>query len=287
MNQHSEKARVAIVKYGGMSAGGTEKFLRNLAIGLERLGYQVRYFYCDASPYLGSNYKHSDTNLEILEEFSRSGVELTKFHVKYKDIRVKTHDWVDTDFFEKFDESSFDLVITGRAGHPEFPFTQIRWAPIIDTLHLRAGIDDQINIVRVLHLSSENANYWINRGGDRHKVLMVSHPIDGFFQSTADFRSELGISTTFVIGFHQRPSDEIFSDIPLKAFAKINKKFSVSFVLLGGSKMYRAQAESLKLENVYFLEESGSPETIDKFLNTLDIYAHGRRDGEINSTAIA
>ena len=270
-----------------MSTGGTEKFLRNLARGLADAGWDVTYFYCDASPYLGSDYKHGDTNSYVLKEFSSTKVSIRKFRVEFKDVRTRTHDWINTDFFEIFREKDFDIIITGRAGHPEYPFTKIRRTPIIDTIHLKTTIDDQVNIVRVLHLSQENANHWIGIGGDKSKVRVVSHPINGNFLSQDNFRKELGITTSFVMGFHQRASDAIFSDTPLLAFSKLSDRYDVSFVLLGGSQKYQYQARELNLKNIFFLEETGSQETIDKFLNTLNIYSHGRKDGEINSTAIA
>lgn len=270
-----------------MSTGGTEKFLRNLARGLADAGWDVTFFYCDASPYLGSDYKHGDTNSIVLKDFSNTKVSIRKFRVEFKDLRTRTHDWINSDFFETFKESDFDIIITGRAGHPEYPFTRIRRTPIIDTLHLKSTTDDQANIVRVLHLSQENANHWIEIGGDKNKVRVVSHPIENSFMSQDNFRKELGITTSLVMGFHQRVSDSIFSEIPLLAFSKLSDLHDVSFVLLGGSQKYQHQAKELNLNNIFFLEETGSQETIDKFLNTLDIYSHGRKDGEINSTAIA
>ena len=84
---------------------------------------------------------------------------------------------------------------------------------------------------------------------------------------------------------HQRPSDEIFSSIPLSAFQIIKDKYDVSFVILGGCNLYKDQAA--KITDVYFIPTSSDPKIISSFLLTLDIYAHGRKDGEINSTAIA
>ena len=54
---------------------------------------------------------------------------------------------------------------------------------------------------------------------------------------------------------------------------------------MGGSNLYKDQAA--KIPDVYFIPTSSDPKIISSFLLTLDIYAHGRKDGEINSTAIA
>ena len=61
----------------------------------------------------------------------------------------------------------------------------------------------------------------------------------------------------------------------------------MSFIILGGANKYRDQAKKLGLKNVYFLEHTGDENTIAKFLNTLDIYTHGRNDGETFGTIFA
>jgi glycosyltransferase involved in cell wall biosynthesis len=43
----------------------------------------------------------------------------------------------------------------------------------------------------------------------------------------------------------------------------------------------------LRLKNIYFIPHVARPDLIYRFLRTLDVYAHGRKDGEVNSTAIA
>jgi glycosyltransferase involved in cell wall biosynthesis len=57
--------------------------------------------------------------------------------------------------------------------------------------------------------------------------------------------------------------------------------------MLGGSKLYQKQAAELGIKNITFLPETGDSEIIFKFLSTLNVYAHGRKDGEVNSQAMA
>ena len=279
--------RVAIVKFAGMSTGGTEKFLRNIAIGLKQRNFDVTFFYCDAAPYLGSTYQHATTDVQTLQEFMREEIRTVKFKVEYKDIRSSNHYWVGTNFFELFKEENFDLLLTGRAGHKEYPFSEIKKLPIVDTIHLKAGVDNQKNIVGVFHISDENLNWWVNNGGIRYKVSRVSHPIKSEILTQEDLRSELNIQTKFVVGFHQRSDSNIFSSLPLEAFINVRRDFDVTFLILGGSHLHRDFFEGKKAEPVRFIESTGSKLIIDKFLNTLDVYCHGRKDGEINSTAIA
>jgi hypothetical protein len=285
INKDKYITRVAIIKYGGMSAGGTEKFLQNIALNLNPNRFYVEYFYCNSSPYIGSDFKHPDSDKNIIQKFYASPVKLTEFTVGFKNILTLNHIWIDTNFFELFSEKEFDVVLAGRAGHREYPFDRIKKIPIVDSLHFNGGVDNQLNIFKTLFLSKESRDTWVSNGGNRKRSQIISHPIGKIEEKTFDFRAEFGIKSKWIIGLHQRPSDEIFSSIPLSAFQIIKENFDVSFVILGGSNLYKNQAENIP--NVHFIPASSDPKVISSFLLTLDIYAHGRKDGEINSTAIA
>lgn len=85
---------------------------------------------------------------------------------------------------------------------------------------------------------------------------------------------------------HQREDDNIFSEIPLLAYREIEDSHT-AFVMLGGGKKYKEQAEKLGIKNIFFIEGTGDSEVIFSFLRTLNVFTHGRKDGEINSQAIA
>ena len=89
----------------------------------------------------------------------------------------------------------------------------------------------------------------------------------------------------FIFGLHQRRDNHIFSPIPLEAYDEIEND-NTAFLLLGGSESYQKQAKDLGLKNFKYLPTTGDLEKIHKFLNTLDVYAHGRSDGEQCSCAI-
>ena len=84
---------------------------------------------------------------------------------------------------------------------------------------------------------------------------------------------------------HQRRDNHIFSSIPLEAYDEIEDD-NTAFLLLGGSVNYQKQARDLGLKNFKHLPSVGELEPIHKFLNTLDVFAHGRADGEQCSCAI-
>lgn len=281
-----KRIRIAFIKFGGMSAGGTEKFLQVLAANLPKEKFDVDFFYCDAAPYIGSDYKHLDTDFARIEFMKNSSVKLIKFNVQYKDVTSSTHNWIETDFWDKFDETKYDIIQTGRGGYPEYPFTKIKKTPIVDSLHISENYDNQFNISRVLHISKWSADQWIKKGGDKDRVEIISTFIDIPNKNYPDLRSGLNIKDKFIFGFHQRKDDWIYSPIPLDAYKKIEDDNTV-FLMLNGSDLYKKQASALGIKNIIFLPYAVTQDDIYAFVNTLDVFAHGRKDGEVNSAAMA
>lgn len=282
----SDKIRIAFIKFGGLSAGGTEKFLQTIAAHLPKTMFDVTYFYCDTAPYIGSDFIHPDTSQERLKFMEEHNVKLVKFQVGAKDVTTPTHDWIDTNFWELFNESDFDIIQTGRAGHPEYPFVKIKKTPIIDSVHFLGGVDNQPNILRVMHICEWAKEKWINEGGDERRTVIISHPMDIPDLNLDNVREELDLKDKIIFGFHQRGDDGIVSHIPLKAYKQIEDE-NTHFLILGGSQLYSEQAKKLELKNFQQLDHTADRRKIYSFLNSLDVYAHGRKDGEVNSTAMA
>jgi glycosyltransferase involved in cell wall biosynthesis len=281
------------VKFGGLASGGTERWLQMMAANLSRERFRVDYFYCDAAPYVGSDFRHPDTDADREDYMRRAGVNLVRFEVGAKDITTPTHDWLDTNFWDLFDEGAYDVVQTAKAGPAEYPYYRMR-LPVVEYLTLSAGVDKSPNIALSINLSQWQRRQWVLAGGDVRKTDVIYVPAEPP-ASALDLRSELGIPEgDQVIGFHQRAQEEIFSPIPLEAFARIASP-TRHFVLLGGAQRYREQARTLGLKNVHFLEHRdasmtdhrGASERISRFLNTLDVFAHGRADGETFGTVLA
>ena len=274
------KTKVAFVKFGGMAVGGTEKVLQTIAANLPKDIFEVDYYYCDAAPYIGSDWKHPDTEQSRVEYTSSHDVNLIKFDVGFKNVLTPTHEWVDTNFWELFEEEKYDLVVTGRAGHPEYPFCLMHKVPIIDTIHLAGMAENKPNTYKTVLISKEQRDKWISAGGQSEKSTIIANPV--YCPKTEDKHS---YPNKFVFGLHQRDNDQIFSSIPLEAYSKIESD-STMFLFLGGSKLYQDQAKQLGIKNIVFLPSTPDLLEIHKFLNSLDVYAHGRSDGEQCSTAI-
>ena len=276
--------RVAFIKFGGMANGGTEKYLQTIASYLPKDDFKVDFFYCDAAPYIGSDYAHQDTDNSRIEYTKSHGVNLIKVEVGAKDVTKPTHDWVNTNFWELFDEDNYDIIQTGRAGHPEYPFHLIKNTPIVDSIHLAGMVDGNPNIAKTVLISEDQKRKWIGSGGNPSKAIIIPVPVETVSVNES-YREEFGWEDKFVFGMHQRNDMHIFSSIPLEAYDEIEDD-NTAFLILGGSANYRKQAKDLGLKNVRFLDTTSDVSLIHKFLNTLDVYAHGRSDGEQCSSAI-
>ena len=280
-----KKIKVAFIKFGGMANGGTEKVLQTIASELPKDQFIVDYFYCDSAPYIGSDFVHPDTDPSRIQYVKDNGVNVIKFNVEFKDLTTGTHDWVNTNFWELFDEEKYDVIQTGRSGHPEYPFTLINKTPIVDSIHLSGMAENKHNTIKTVLISKEQKERWIMSGGPADKAEIIPNPLRIPDVGDINYREEFGWQDKFVFGLHQRRDNHIFSPIPLEAYDEIEDD-NTAFLLLGGSENYQKQARDLGLKNFKHLPPVGELEPIHKFLNTLDVYAHGRSDGEQCSCAI-
>ena len=277
--------KVAFIKFGGMANGGTEKVLQTIAAELPKDKFIVDYFYCDSAPYIGSDFVHPDTDPSRVQYVKDNGVNVIKFDVEFKDLRTATHDWVNTNFWELFNEEKYDVIQTGRSGHPEYPFTLINKTPIVDSIHLSGMAENKHNAVKTVLISKEQRDRWIMSGGPADKAVIIPNPLRIPDVGNFNYREEFGWQDKFIFGLHQRRDNHIFSPIPLEAYDEIEDD-NTAFLLLGGSENYQKQAKDLGLKNFKHLPPVGELEPIHKFLNTLDVFAHGRSDGEQCSCAI-
>ena len=113
------KIKVAFIKFGGMANGGTEKVLQTIASELPKDQFIVDYYYCDSAPYIGSDFVHPDTDPSRVQYVKDNGVNVIKFNVEFKDLTTLTHDWVNTYFWELFDEEKWSCGNFGKCQpHP-------------------------------------------------------------------------------------------------------------------------------------------------------------------------
>jgi FkbM family methyltransferase len=257
-----------------------------MAMNLPKESFEVDYYYCDAAPYIGSDDRHGDTDPARLKQMKDSGVCLIQFHVGAYDLTKPTHDWVDTDFWKVFDPGKYDLIQTAKAGHSQYPYYLID-LPVVELVAMAwAGVDHSPNIAWTIHPSSWQWGQWLQRGGRLDRVSVIPGPALRP-NTTEDLRRELGIPPQHVTaGLLQRADNHIFSPIPLKAFSRVCRP-DRHFIIMNGGSLYQRQAKALGLQNIHFIPHSGQEKAASKFFNTLDFFAHGRKDGETYGTVLA
>ena len=219
--------------------------------------------------------------------WNAAAFELIPFpHVGQRDLKTQQPGYGSaTNFWDVFNENDYDLIQTAKSGGPEYPFSQMK-KPVVEYRTLAGLPDDNPNIVRSIHLSQWQRTEWFLRGGASERSAVIPIPAEAP-AAVEDLRDTLHIPAgALVAGFHQRADDGIYSPIPLAAYAALQHT-DRHFIVMGGSPLYRQQAERLALRNVHLIPHSGDAAAISRFLNTLDIFAHGRKDGETFGTVFA
>lgn len=281
--------KLAFIKYAGMAAGGVEKYLQTLAVHLPKDLFEIDFYYTDDTPLIGNSFVHPATSPERIEYMKKNNINLIKVDCAARDDRQGQYSrWVDTNFFDIFDASKYDLVQTGRGGYIEFPFNQMATSRFIDSIHSQGneGVELRDNIIKTVLISKTQADQWVKNGGDKNKIEIIPTLVEVPPKKTSTLRSVLGIDeNVFVYGMHQGNREDIFSTVPLAAYSRIESD-DTCFVMLGGANQYKKQAEELNLKNCYFLDFNANVEDINDFVEGLDVFAHGRLDGEVCSAAI-
>lgn len=212
-----------------------------------------------------------------LNFLSDAGVNVITFGVERRILKRFGY-WEGTDFWSKFDSDLYDCVLTSIYGGKEYPFHLLK-IPVIEQVMFASTVTTTRNVMFTILPSDYLRRKWIRNGGMAMNSTVIPTPAWKPVV-TDNLRCELGIpSDAIVAGFHQRVDDYTFSHIPLEAFCRHDKE-NFFFLLMGGSVRYRKQARELGLKNIRFLEHSSDKVDISKFLNSLNVFSHGRYDGE-------
>jgi len=145
--------------------------------------------------------------------------------------------------------------------------------------------ENKSNVYKTVLISEEQKSKWVSAGGDPNRSIIIPVPVEVPDYDSSSYINEFGWQNKFVFGMHQRDDIHIFSPVPLEAYDEIQSD-DTAFLILGGSSNHRKQAKDYQLKNVKFLDTTSDINLIHKFLNTLNVYAHGRSDGEQCSSAI-
>lgn len=274
------KIAVSIIQYGDIS----NKAIHMVAMELVKNNFQVNYFWCKPGVEPFSEFKHPNLSLSELQntlsELNNAGINLIEFNVDKRLVYVPTMQWIGTNFFEKFNAYNTDIMFAWRSGRKEFPYYLIN-KPLIEW-NVFGFADQSPNMLSSLAISPLCRDLYHRNGGILKKSSVVYVPVDEP-DTNENLLIELKISpSALVCGMHQRDEDGIYSPIPLNSYSHAikNMQDDVYFVMLGGSIKYSIQARKLGLKNFIQLPHNRDASYLSKFLNTLDLYTHGRHDGE-------
>ena len=275
--------RIAFCKYAGLAAGGTEKYLQSLALLYRKNGHIIDYYYTDATPIDGTSWQHPDTCPARRTLLQTAGIN-TKFAKAERRGHVEQgSEWIGTDFFDIFNESEYDYLVTAGDGRKEFPYYHLKQIPIIHTVH-GWHAHNANNIHKSVLLCNWQAQKWIANGGDPTKMEVIPPliPIPDFKPST--LRQTHNIPPdALVFGLHQ--ASGVASLISLEAFSEIVAD-NIYYVILGGDEQHRAFCKNKGVRNVIFLPLEPDASKVQSFVDGIDVYAHCRRDGEVCSACL-
>jgi hypothetical protein len=275
--------KIAFCKYGGLAAGGTEKYLQSLALLYNKNGHDIDYYYTDATPIDGTSWQHPDTCPVRRSLLQSVGINTIFVKAERRGYADKGSEWIGTNFFDVFDESKYDYLVTAGDGRREFPYYHLKQIPIIHTVHGWHTYNAD-NIHKSVILCNWQAQKWIANGGNANKLEIIPSliPIPDFESGT--FRQTHNIpDDALVFGLHQAPGNA--SLVSLEAFSKIVKD-GVYYVILGGDASHRDYYEGNEIPNIILLPLEPDVKKVHAFLSGIDVYAHCRRDGEVCSASL-
>ena len=269
----TSKIKVAIVRHNGLFMGGTEKFLQIMAAEVNKDEFEVDYY--------TTNYMRFKDREQYLKDHD---VNIIKFHKPYFGNLPKlwmnklNHIWL----WLKFKKNYYDVVQITNFSWDEYPYNNFYGENVCQFVVFTPFCD--FPCVRASILNSEWLRQkWIETGGSDERSVVIPVPTWKPMHGIG-LRNELGISfDTFVCGFHQRKHDDIFSPTQLNAY-KLIETDKTHMIVLNGSDLYKEQASDIEIKHITFLDYMKNEYEMTKFFNTLNLYTHGRKDGETYGT---
>lgn len=273
--------KIAFCKFAGLANGGAEKYLQTIALIYKKAGHEIDYYYTNAAPLANTNWIHPDNDASRIKLMESSGINLIYIHVE----RRIRGEWVNSNFFEKFDEDKYDFLVTAGGGESEYPYNILKNIKIIHTIHGDYP-HNQNNIYKSVLLCNWQANRWVSKGGDSNKLEIIPSVVYVPETYTKTFREKHNIPKDgFVYGLHQRNDNSISSTISLEAYKEIQKD-NVYMAILGATDVHKNYVSNNNLSNVIYVDYTSNVNDINDFLDGIDVYTHCRKDGEVCSACI-
>ena len=179
-----------------------------------------------------------------------------------------------------------DIVHFFNSGIAEFPMVKgirelLPNTKLVQTA-VFGNINDQIELDKVIFVS-KHIQHLVNRFGTKYAV--VRNAIEGPY-TDQNLRAQLDISPdVFVFGHIGRPDRNTYSDLNLRAYKEIENDKTM-FLWLPENEFVVESVAKLGIKRIKLLPRTTDDFELSRFYNTIDVLAHSRRDGEVNSDAI-
>lgn len=256
--------KIKIGQFVSFGVGGADKCALNLIKGLLTLeGVEIIVFY--------NKYSHPRDD----EQHSNP----TRFN-EYKSLPIQM---VEINDVSELNNYNLDILNTHRSGNdnwflPNFESTFFRFKVIETNFHgyNQTKSDYRIYPSNALLGKLQPCNI---------PYSVIPNPINVPI-SSENLKEELGIMDKFVYGRIARPDANIYSDVNLKAYQKIQNDKTCFLYAAPNSKAIE-DAQQLGLNNVIFLDPTSDEERVSKIYNTFDVLCHSNSLGETFGNTIA
>jgi glycosyltransferase involved in cell wall biosynthesis len=281
--------KIAFVVPSGLWIGGVEKYTQQIAIELAKDGHDVDYFYTESMLYVPANVVHPGLDLSRKELIESYGVKTIQVTCETAESSEVGGTWNNTNLFSVFSHLNYDVVIGSHKGESTWPFSKIagQGVKIIETVHGTEFTSGASKYADAYILINEfQRERWYMSGGIPSKTHVIFPMVSVDKSKSNNVRREWNIpDNKFVFGMHQAARKGLFSNIPLDAYREVQDD-SNFFVILGGTEEYDNHARRIGLTNFLRIPAVSDSASINSFLSCLDVYSHGRLDGEVCSSAI-
>lgn len=278
--QKVQKKRILMYHISGLSFGGTEKTLQNIANNICD-DFDVFFLYSN----IGITHTRKDyINKKITcIEFKYSSIEQAyPYYIHGMNPHIKNI----------IEDYSIDLIITTGSGYPYYPINTITTVPIV-MINVFGSPSLQENIISNIFVSDTVKKYSEKyTGSSKNNYVLwlpvTEPPVEAKGHATV-IRNNFSITEkNFVFGRIGRDDDSIFDPIGIRSFQIIVKKFpNTHYVVMSPPPILRKIVAEEKIPNVHFIQSSANEIDIWGFHYALDCLAHFRKDGETFGLNIA
>ncbi len=265
------KNNILIFDEQGYFYGSTQKLLRQMA---KILSKDFNVFFAGGPV--------SDSALA--GDLVKSGVNIVEFNFKRKQLK-EPHKLLGMmpGILRILKQYNIQCVYTTVYAHYQFPINTIPASIPLVLISPFGHFANNGNVPLVYVSGKENAERIKARGVSGVKLFF--NPLEDFEEK---YLQKKPIGEQLLFGRIGRSDDNIFDPIALKAFKKLEDKYTskVKYIVVNPPPMWLALAEKLGVKNIEYRNAITETEGLGKFYNEIDVLAHARKDGETVGMAI-